>query len=95
VLAVGALTGAVLVLRGRALTRWTSGSTVLVVFSVLPLLGLLGLAVFFALLDGGTAVLRALLLLVGPVGALSLASRRPVRIWTRSASAARRSRRSG
>jgi hypothetical protein len=68
---------------------------VLVVFSVLPLLGLLGLAVFFALLDGGTAVLWALLLLVGPVGALSLASRRPVRIWTRSASAARRSRRSG
>jgi hypothetical protein len=95
VLAAGALTGAVLVLRGRALTRWTSGSTVLVVFSVLPLLGLLGLAVFFALLDGGTAVLWALLLLVGPVGALSLASRRPVRIWTRSASAARRSRRSG
>jgi hypothetical protein len=85
----------VLVLRGRALTRWASGSTVLVVFSVLPLLGLLGLAVFFALLDGGTAVLWALLLLVGPVGALCLASRRPVRIWTRSASAARRSRRSG
>jgi hypothetical protein len=95
VLAAGALTGAVLVLRGRALTRWTSGSTVLVVFSVLPLLGLLGLAVFFTLLDGGTAVLWALLLLVGPVGALCLASRRPVRIWTRPASAGRRRRRSG
>jgi hypothetical protein len=95
VLAAGALTGAVLVLRGRAPTRWTSGSTVLVVFSVLPLLGLLGLAGFFALLGGGEAVAWALLLLVGPIGALFLASRRPVRIWTRSASAGRRGRRSG
>ncbi|WP_138759655.1 hypothetical protein [Modestobacter altitudinis] len=83
VLAAGALTGAVLVLRGRALTRWTSGSAVLVVFSVLPLLGLLGLAGFFAVLGGGEAVWWALLLLVGPIGALSLGSRRPVRAWTR------------
>jgi len=83
VLAVGALTGAVLVLTGRAATRWTSGSAVLALFSVLPLLGLLGLAGFFALLGGGEAVGWALLLLVGPIGALSLATRRPVRAWTR------------
>jgi hypothetical protein len=85
VLAVGALTGAVLVLRGRSLTRRVSGSAVLVVFSLLPLLGLLGLAGFFAVLGGGQAVWWALLLLIGPVGALSLASRRPVRAWTRPA----------
>lgn len=83
VLAAGALTGAVLVLRGRAATRWTSGSAVLAVFSVLPLLGLLGLAGFFAVLGGGEAVWWALLLLVGPIGALSLATRRAVRAWTR------------
>ena len=82
VLAVGALAGAVLVHRGRSLGR-LSGSAVLAVFSVLPLLGLLGLVVLFAFLGGGQAVWWSLLLVVGPVGSLSLALQRPVRSWTR------------
>jgi hypothetical protein len=82
VLAAGALTGAVLVLRGRRLTRSASGSAVLTVFSLLPLLGLLVLAGALAVLGGGQAVGWALLLLIGPVGALSLARQRPVRAWS-------------
>jgi hypothetical protein len=84
VLAAGALTGAVLVLRGRSLGRWFSGSAVLTVFCLLPLLGLLGLTVFFALVGGGQAMWWALLLLVGPIGGLALGLQRPVRAWTRS-----------
>jgi len=94
VLAVGALAGAALVLRGAALGRWASGSAVLAVSCVLPLVGMLGLAVFFALLGGGQAVWWALLLLVGPIGGLVLALRRPVREWTGRGRASR-SRRSG
>jgi hypothetical protein len=93
VLAVGALAGAFLVLRGRALGRWVSGSTVLAVCCLLPLLGLLGLAAVFALLGGGQAVWWALLLLVGPLGGLVLALQRPVREWTRPASGRRLGRR--
>src|SRR3954451_12268558 len=63
-LAAGALTGAVLVLRGRAFGPFLSGSALLAVFCLLPLLGLLGLAAFFALLGGGEAVWWALLLLI-------------------------------
>ena len=81
-LAAGALTGAVLVLRGRWLGR-LSGSAVLALFCLLPLVGLLGLVAFFALLGGGEAVWWALLLLVGPIGGLALALQRPVRQWTR------------
>jgi hypothetical protein len=94
-LAVGALTGAVLVLRGRSLGRWLSGSAVLAIFCVLPLLGLLGLTVFFALLGGGQAMWWALLLGIGPLGGLSLGLQRPVRVWTggrRAASPGRRTR---
>jgi hypothetical protein len=97
VLAVGALVGAVLVLRGRSLGRRISGSVVLAVFCLLPLLGLLGLAVFFGLLGGGQALWWALLLLVGPVGGLALGLQRPVRAWTRArptASSGQRARRS-
>lgn len=83
VLAVGALAGAVLVHRGRSLGRRLSGSTVLALFAVLPLVGMLGLVVLFAFLGGGQAVWWSLVLLVGPVGALSLALQRPVRAWTR------------
>ena len=81
VLAVGALTGAGLVLVGAGLGR-VSGSAVLAAACLLPLVGLLGLAVFFALLGGGQAAWWALLLLAGPVGGLVLALRRPVREWT-------------
>jgi hypothetical protein len=88
VLLAGALAGAVLVLRGRGVARWLSGSTVLAVFCLLPLVGLIGLVGFFALLGGGQAVWWALLLLVGPLGGLVLGLQRPVRAWTRSPRAA-------
>jgi hypothetical protein len=97
-LAAAALAGAVLVLRGRALGRRVSGSAVLALACLLPLLALLGLVAFFALLGGGQAVWWALLLLVGPIGGLVLALQHPVRQWTRSRPAApsrRRARRSG
>jgi hypothetical protein len=83
VLVVGALTGAVLVLRGAPLGRWAGGSAVLAVACLLPLLGLLGLTVFLALLGGGQAVWWSLVLLVGPIGGLALGLQRPVREWTR------------
>jgi hypothetical protein len=92
-LAVGALTGAFLVLRGRALGRWVSGSAVLAGCCLLPLLGLLGLAGFFALLGGGQAAWWAVLLVVGPLGGLVLSLQRPVRDWTRPASRRRLGRR--
>jgi hypothetical protein len=88
VLALGALLGAVLVLRGRRLTRRVSGSGVLAVFALLPLLGLLGLAALWAALGQIGAVWWTLLLLVGPVGALTLSLQRPVRVWTRGRRAA-------
>jgi hypothetical protein len=87
-LAGAAVLGALLVLRGRSLGRWLSGSAVLALACLLPLLVLLGLAAFFALLGGGQAVWWALLLLVGPVGGLTLALQRPVRAWTRPARSA-------
>ena len=78
VLAVLALAGAVLVLLGRARV-WV----LLAVVSVVLALALLGTAVLFGALGLGTVVGQALLLLVGPVGCLLLAVRRPVREWTR------------
>ncbi|WP_369137735.1 hypothetical protein [Modestobacter versicolor] len=78
-----ALTGAALVLRGRALGGRLSGSAVLAVACLLPLLGLLGLAALFALLGAGEEVWWTVLLLVGPVGGLVVALQRPVRGWTR------------
>ena len=83
VLVVAALAGAVLVLRGRGLGRRVSGSAVLAWASALPLLGLLALAVVFLALGGGEAAWWAVLLVVGPLGALVLALQRPVRDWTR------------
>ena len=52
-------------------------------------LGLLGAAVLFGALGLGAVVGQALLLLVGPVGCLVLATRRSVREWTRPARATR------
>jgi lysylphosphatidylglycerol synthetase-like protein (DUF2156 family) len=89
VLLAGALTGAVLVLRGRGLGRRVSGAAVLAVFCLLPFVGLLGLSAFFALLGGGQAVWWALLLLVGPLGGLVLGLQRPVRVWSGSRRAGR------
>ena len=84
VLAVLALAGAALVLLGRA-RAWL----LLAVVSVVLALGLLGTAVLFGALGQGAVVGQALLLLVGPVGCLVLAARRPVREWTRPARATR------
>jgi O-antigen/teichoic acid export membrane protein len=83
-LAVAAAAGAVLVFLGRG-RSWL----LLAVAAVLPLAGMLVLAVLFAVLGGGPAFWSAVLLLVGPVVALVLALRRPVREWTRSVTANR------
>ncbi|WP_369254404.1 hypothetical protein [Geodermatophilus amargosae] len=73
-----AVTGAVLVWRGRG-----RGWLVLAVAAALPLLLLLGVAALFGALGDDSSVGWALLLLVGPVGCLALAVRRPIREWTR------------
>ncbi|MGR6963686.1 hypothetical protein ACU610_04395 [Geodermatophilus sp. URMC 61] len=80
VLAVLALAGAVLVILGRA-----RALLLLAAVSVVLLLGLLGTAVLFGALGLGAVVGQTLLLLVGPLGCLVLAVRRPVREWTRRA----------
>ncbi len=84
VLAGLALAGAALVVLGRA-RAWL----LLAAVSVVLALGLLGAAVLFAALGLGAVVGQALLLLVGPVGCLVLATRRSVREWTRPARATR------
>jgi peptidoglycan/LPS O-acetylase OafA/YrhL len=76
-LAVLALAGAAAVFLGRRL-----GWVPLAVSAALSLLVVLALAVLFALLGGGQAMWAAVLLLVGPLGALILSLRRPVRDWT-------------
>ncbi len=76
-LAAWAVVGAVLVLLGRG-----RGWLVLALGSVLPLLGLLALAVLFGSLGAGSATWWAVLLAVGPVGSLVLVCQRPVREWT-------------
>jgi len=83
-LAVAAVAGAVLVFLGRA-RSWL----LLAVAAALPLAGILVLAVLFAALGGGPAFWSAVLLLVGPVVALVLALRRPVREWTGSTASSR------
>jgi hypothetical protein len=84
-LAVLAIAASVAVFWGRP-----RGWLLLAVASALPLLGVVALVVLFALLGGGQAMWAALLLLVGPLVALVLALRRPVRTWT-GAGRARRS----
>ena len=84
VLAVLALAGAVLVVLGRA-RAWV----LLAVVSVVLVLCLLGAAALFGALGLGAVAGQALLLLVGPVGCLVLAVRRPVQEWTRPARATR------
>ena len=84
VLAVLALVGAALVVLGRS-RAWV----LLAAVSVVLVLCLLGTALLFGALGLGAVVGQALLLLVGPVGCLALAVRRPVREWTRPAPATR------
>ena len=83
-LAVLAVAASVVVFLGRA-----RGWLLLAVAAALPLVGVLGLVVLFAALGGGSAMWAAVLLLVGPIGALVLALRRPVREWTGTAPARR------
>jgi hypothetical protein len=85
-LALLAVTGAALVWLGRA-----RGWLVLTVAAALPLLLLLGVAALFGALGDDSSVGWALLLLVGPVGCLALAVRRPIRQWTRPGRATPRS----
>jgi len=77
-LAVLAVAAAVLVHLGRA-RSWL----LLAVAAAVPLAGLLVLTVFFAALGGGLAFWSGVLLMVGPLTALVLAVRRPLREWTR------------
>jgi hypothetical protein len=79
VLAVLALAGAALVFAGRA-----RGWLVLALAALLSAVGLLLVALFFAVLGGGLAVWSTLLLLVGPLASLVLTVQRPVREWTRA-----------
>ncbi|MBB3082008.1 hypothetical protein [Geodermatophilus sabuli] len=83
-LAAWAAAGAAMVWLGRG-----RGWLVLAGASVLPLLLLLGLLVLFGVLGGGSAMVWAVVLLIGPVGCLTLAVRRPIREWTRPARATR------
>jgi peptidoglycan/LPS O-acetylase OafA/YrhL len=77
-LALLAVAGSVLVLRGRG-----RGWLVLTLAAVPSVLLLLAVAVLFGVLGDEGSVGWALLLLIGPVGCLVLAVRRPVREWTR------------
>jgi hypothetical protein len=83
-LAVLALVAAAGVFTGRRGSR-----LLLVVAAALLLVILVVLAGLFAVLGGGAALWSAVGLLVGPVGCLVLALRRPVRDWTRPAGAGR------
>jgi hypothetical protein len=66
---------------GAVLTGRRRGWIPLAVAASLSLLVVLALVVLFALLGGGQAMWEAVLLLVGPVGALVLSLRRSVRTW--------------
>jgi hypothetical protein len=83
-LAIAAVAGAVLVYLGRP-RAWL----LLAATAALPILGLLVLAFLFGALGGGRAMWSALLLLIGPLAALVLALRRPVREWCRRGTAGR------
>ena len=83
-LAVAALAGAAAVFLGRR-----RGWLLLAVTAGLPIAVLLVLVVLFAVLGSGAAMWSAIGLLVGPVGCLVLALRRPVRLWTSPARAGR------
>jgi peptidoglycan/LPS O-acetylase OafA/YrhL len=72
-----ALAGAAALLAGRR-----RGWVPLAIAAGLSLLVVLALVVLFALLGGGQAMWEAVLLLIGPAGALVLSLRRPVRTWS-------------
>ena len=76
-LGVLCLVGAALVVLGRG-----RGWLVLAVGGMLSLLVLLAIAVLFGALGAGDETWWAVLLAAGPLGALVLACRAPVRAWT-------------
>jgi hypothetical protein len=76
-LGVLAVAGSVLVWLGRG-----RGWLAVTVSAALLVLGLVLVAIVFGVFGGGAALAEALLLLLGPVGALALATRPPVRAWT-------------
>jgi hypothetical protein len=76
-LAVLALGGAAMVFTGRA-----RGWLVLTLAAALLLAGLAVMAAIFAALGGAEEAWSTVLLVVGPLGCLVLAPRRPVRQWT-------------
>ncbi|MET0764551.1 MAG: hypothetical protein ABWY29_06770 [Blastococcus sp.] len=76
-LGAAALAGAGAVFLGRG-----RGWLLLAVVAGVLLAVLVVLVGLFAVLGGGTAMWSAVGLLVGPVGCLILALRRPVRLWT-------------
>jgi hypothetical protein len=78
-LAVLAVVGSLLVLQGRA-----RGWIVLAVAAVLPLGALLVFAFVLGALGAVAEMWAAILLTAGPIGSLVLATRRPVREWTRA-----------
>ena len=84
VLAALALTGVLLVHRGRG-----RGWLVLAVAAVLPMLALLVLVFILGAFGAWGGVWAALLFLIGPAGCLALALRRPVREWTTRPAATR------
>jgi hypothetical protein len=84
VLAALSVAGAALVVLGRG-----RGWLVLSVVAGVLLIGLLALVLLFGALGGGAALWQALLLLIGPLGCLALALRRPVREWSGKAAARR------
>jgi peptidoglycan/LPS O-acetylase OafA/YrhL len=71
-----AAAGSMLVLTGK---RW--GWAVLAVAAILPLAALLVFVFLLGALGGGAQLWAGVLLLVGPLAALVLAVRRPVRDW--------------
>jgi hypothetical protein len=77
VAALWPLAGAVLTFLGRG-----RGWLVLLTGCVVPLLGLLAVAVLFGSLGAGSAVWWALLLALGPLGGMVLSAQRSVRDWT-------------
>jgi hypothetical protein len=90
VLAALAVTGAVLVHRGRG-----RGWLVLTIAAVLPMAAMLVLVYVLGAFGAWGGVWAALLFLVGPIGCLALALRRPVREWSSPATRAPGGRRRG
>ncbi|MCU1670641.1 MAG: rane protein of unknown function [Blastococcus sp.] len=83
-LAVGSVSGAVLMLRGRR-RAWLVSAAAAALLSVV----VLALVALLGALGAGREMWTAVLLLLGPLGSLVLSLRRPVRAWTAPGRASR------